>query len=389
LFGAKQALQDTDEEFSENHLEILGRFYRAFESVLKFIDDLHKVLEDLEEGIFIQQTMDSVMHDQDGKQLMAESLYLYGVMLLVIDRRFPGIVRERMLVSYYRYSNTEEEQSNIDEVCQLFRSTGYSSAAGAKRPPKYPENYFARKAVPAAFLRMLIAKLSSDDIYNQTREYPDPEHRSVALANQMSMLYVLLYFAPKVLRDETAKMREIVDKHLPDNWIISVYMGIVVDLVEAWEPYKAARSALNNTLETRTVVSQAQHHIERVPRIDRQLADLLKEGVLNQEYVLDNVPRLLHTMREANVTIRWLMLHTYRTPGMDAHKKSKAIREAVRSQPGFDSGMLFSLLLNTSSFEFVMKEMFAVMLQGKSAKWEKLKHDGSDRMQELSDVFSR
>ena len=27
-------------------------------------------------------------------------------------------------------------------------------------------------------------------------------------------------------------MREIVDKHFPDNWVISVYMGIIVDLSE-------------------------------------------------------------------------------------------------------------------------------------------------------------
>jgi len=32
-----------------------------------------------------------------------EALYLYGVMLLVIDQKIEGEVRERMLVSYYRY----------------------------------------------------------------------------------------------------------------------------------------------------------------------------------------------------------------------------------------------------------------------------------------------
>lgn len=32
--------------------------------------------------------------------------------------------------------------SNIDDVCKLLRSTGFSVAAGAKRPAKYPEDYF-------------------------------------------------------------------------------------------------------------------------------------------------------------------------------------------------------------------------------------------------------
>ena len=35
-----QTLQDLDEEFRENHIEILSRFYKAFESIHKYITDL-------------------------------------------------------------------------------------------------------------------------------------------------------------------------------------------------------------------------------------------------------------------------------------------------------------------------------------------------------------
>lgn len=35
--------------------------------------------------------------------------------------------------------------------------------------------------------------------------------------------------------------------------VISVYMGNVVNLMEAWEPYKAAKTALNNTLDPTNV----------------------------------------------------------------------------------------------------------------------------------------
>ena len=66
---------------------------------------------------------------------------------------------------------------------------------------------------------MVIGRLRSDDIYNQISAYPFPEHRSTALATQASMLYVILYFAPDMLNTQTAKMREIVDKHFPDNWV--------------------------------------------------------------------------------------------------------------------------------------------------------------------------
>ena len=39
---------------------------------------------------------------RNGKQLMAEAVYLLGVQLLTVDELVPGPVRERLLVSYYR-----------------------------------------------------------------------------------------------------------------------------------------------------------------------------------------------------------------------------------------------------------------------------------------------
>ena len=108
-------------------------------------------------------------------------------------------------------------------------------------------------------------------------------------------------------------MREIVDKHFPDNWVLSVYMGVTVDLCDAWEPYKAARTALNNTLEADNVKMHAARHAGRVDKLNTAILDLLKEGVLHREYVLDAIGKLLHLLREANVTIRWLMLHTHTT----------------------------------------------------------------------------
>lgn len=43
------------------------------------------------------------MATTEGKQLLAEALYLYGSMLLLLDRKIDGVIRERMLVAYHRY----------------------------------------------------------------------------------------------------------------------------------------------------------------------------------------------------------------------------------------------------------------------------------------------
>lgn len=57
--------------------------------------------------------------------------------------------------------------SNLDDICKLLRSTGYSNQPGAKRPVNYPESYFQRVPISTTFISMVIGRLRSDDIYNQ------------------------------------------------------------------------------------------------------------------------------------------------------------------------------------------------------------------------------
>ncbi|XP_063777365.1 WASH complex subunit 5 [Pseudophryne corroboree] len=386
---AKPELQDLDEEFRENNIEILTRFYLAFESVHKYIMDIIRYLEDLNEGIYIQQTLETVLLNEDGKQLLCEALYLYGVMLLVIDQKIEGEVRERMLVSYYRYSAARSSaDSNMDDICKLLRSTGYSSQSGSKRPPNYPETYFSRVPISETFVSMAIARLRSDDIYNQVSAYPLPEHRSTALATQAAMLYVILYFHPSTLHTHQAKMREIVDKYFPDNWVISIYMGITVNLMEAWEPYKAAKTALNYTLDLPNIKEQASRYAAIVERLHPQVQQFLKEGFLREEFVLDNIPKLLNCLRDCNVAIRWLMLHTADSAYDQNNKRLRQVKDQVLAESKYNPKVLFQLLLDTAQFEFILKEMFKQMLSEKQTKWEKYKTEGSERMTELADVFS-
>ncbi|XP_043544483.1 WASH complex subunit 5 [Chiloscyllium plagiosum] len=386
---AKPELQDLDEEFRENHIEILTRFYLAFESVHKYIVDLNRFLDDLNEGVYIQQTLETVLLNEDGKQLLCEALYLYGVMLLVIDLKIEGEVRERMLVSYYRYSAARSSSdSNLDDICKLLRSTGYSPVAGAKRPPSYPESYFQRVPISSTFISMVVGRLRSDDIYNQVSAYPLPEHRSTALATQAAMLYVILYFEPSILHTQQAKMREIVDKYFPDNWVISIYMGITVNLIEAWEPYKAAKTALNYTLEQLNIKEQSSRYGASVEKLRRQVQQFLKEGFLREEFVLDHIPKLLNCLRDCNVTIRWLMLHTAEMVYDPNNKRLRQIKDQVFSDSKYNPKTLFQLLLDSAQFEFVLKEMFKQMLSEKQAKWESYQKEGSERMTELAEVFS-
>ncbi|KAF4520181.1 hypothetical protein B566_EDAN003893 [Ephemera danica] len=290
---SNQRLQDIDEEFRENHSETLSRFYAVFESEHQYVLELNRLVEELEEGAHLQQSLESVMACEEGKQLMCEALYLYGVMLIVTETNFPGNVRERMLVSYYRYSTQKASSlhSSVDE--------------------------------------QVVGRLRTDDLYHQMVAYPLPQHRSTALASQAAMLYVCLYFCPSVLHNQTASMRETVDKFFPDNWVISVYMGMVTNLVEAWEPFKAARSALANTLDSSNTKEIATKYSGRLQKVLPQTRQLLLEGALTEEVVLNHVAKIMSLIRECNV-----------------------------------------------------------LLNQKEEKWKKFRQESVERMQELSEVFS-
>ncbi len=76
-------------------------------------------------------------------------------------------------ISHLLSAARSSADSNMDDICKLLRSTGYSSHPGAKRPPNYPESYFQRVPISPTFISMVIGRLRSDDIYNQARQWCD------------------------------------------------------------------------------------------------------------------------------------------------------------------------------------------------------------------------
>ena len=65
-----QELRDLDEEVRENYLEILTRCYLAFESVHQYVNDLKFFISEINDGMYIQQSLESIFQDGEGKQLL-------------------------------------------------------------------------------------------------------------------------------------------------------------------------------------------------------------------------------------------------------------------------------------------------------------------------------
>ena len=67
---SNQSMKALDEELKETHVEILSRFYKLFEMIHQYAYDFKNYLDDLDDGRYIQNSIESVFLDMDGKQLL-------------------------------------------------------------------------------------------------------------------------------------------------------------------------------------------------------------------------------------------------------------------------------------------------------------------------------
>jgi WASH complex subunit strumpellin len=96
-------LMEMEDDFRESHMPVLERFFQLFGRIVRYYYNLLRFIEDLKEGLYIQQSLDGMLADSEGKQLMIEAAYLHGTLLLLLDLRIDTKVKEIIVVCYYRY----------------------------------------------------------------------------------------------------------------------------------------------------------------------------------------------------------------------------------------------------------------------------------------------
>lgn len=144
----------------------------------------------MRDNYYIDFALENIIGEKEGKRLLIEVYYNYGVMLLLLDRLIPAIARERMMVCYVRYKGAFGTD-NTTQVAKMLKGTEASFTQPDKGssytthnlPARYPMDYFGRFNVDRILIKNLINALKDDDIYNQLAAYPNPSHRSAALAS--------------------------------------------------------------------------------------------------------------------------------------------------------------------------------------------------------------
>ena len=76
-------LIDLEENFRESYMEIIERFFQLFDSIFNYYQDFKTFIANVNDGYFIDYSLEIILQNQEGKRLLIEICYLYGVMLLL------------------------------------------------------------------------------------------------------------------------------------------------------------------------------------------------------------------------------------------------------------------------------------------------------------------
>lgn len=281
-------LLELSDSLRDDHLPVMKRYFSLFEHLVLYHQDLIQIAQDLDRGVYIQSTLEGLLQDKEGKQLILEALGMLGVLLLMLDKEIPSRQRQVVIVCMYRYVGTADIP-NFEQICSLCADTSFkwhqtlshqndqqqSQAERESRlmkvhkfPREYPSKYFSRLAIPTSLVSKIVTRLLSEDFYNQLVYFSlndsNANHRSRALASQASLLFVLLYFHEEILEKEFSIMRELSDKHYADNWVVVIYPGFSLDVCSCWDHYKAAKAALTSVVTTECVKECTQVRTEQV-----------------------------------------------------------------------------------------------------------------------------
>jgi WASH complex subunit strumpellin len=151
-------LIELDENFKESYQEIVVRFFDLFESIYVYYEDLRRFLDNVHQEHYIDHTIENILLNSEGKCLMLEIFYLYGVMLLLMDRLIPSIARERLVICYSRYVG-QNASDLYTKVVKLVRGTGYYYDKESRKetlPKNYPVDFFNRFSIDKKLIEQLI-----------------------------------------------------------------------------------------------------------------------------------------------------------------------------------------------------------------------------------------
>ncbi|KAI6217919.1 WASH complex subunit strumpellin [Aphelenchoides besseyi] len=337
LIETNEEIRNLDENFARKCRSFVGQFYKVLDEFCGLI------------GEFVEYTNkfkanENVMDPRflEIYTLRCDALFLLGVILLLINEKFPGITKERIFVAHIRL-NGGFHSKNFESIVSLLR--------------RRRENF------ESCFSGLKLNNEFVDNMLNFLRSYTFVQHNNVvqdrfATTRQSAMIYVCLWFSPDLLHNQFPIMRQICDIYFTDNWILPIHIDLTINVIEKWEPYKAASTAISSTISNRSAVE----HSAALRSIK------IPSGLLS----LDRFDHYSTIILNYNKHFQWIVMHT-----SDENKRSKktvSLAKEMSTLTRMSDDEIFNCLLKIVRFEYKFNQTCNYLISHKEKETSKLKN---------------
>ncbi|KAJ1374630.1 hypothetical protein KIN20_037361 [Parelaphostrongylus tenuis] len=339
--------EDLQDQFYNINGDLLSRFSTLFQTMAIFLCSL-------------KEYADQVGNDRIGISYLdvvdIEILFYVGLVLLYFEKFLPGALRERIYVAIYRNS---DEQRNVDFLVDFLRVNS----------PSEINCLFERLKMNETFIDRCLS--CCETIHKEGANDFGKQH--VDRNTLIKWIFVCLLFKPSVLRTDNIKMRQIVENFFRDDWVLQLGLGLNINMIDAWQHYRAAFVAITNQMDIKKAKEMASFHYTTLGKLT------VPQGKISP-VDFDAHSRLI---AQYNSSLRWLILHTSET----ATKKALSYVQAVDVHPQLNAQLLI-LLLRLSNFEMNFFTAYSDCLRNKEESIKKLTSSTCSLINELVQFLS-
>ncbi|VDL64614.1 unnamed protein product [Nippostrongylus brasiliensis] len=236
------------EKLIEEHQELQDSFYSANGNLCNRFSALFQALANFLYSL--KEYCDQVGNERVGISSLdimdVDILFHIGIVLLYLERFLPGPVRERLYIAIYRNS---DERNNVEFLVDFLRM----------HPSATETNYlFERLKLSDSFVDKCLT--CCETIHREGTN--DFGKRYVDRSTLIKWIFVCLNFKSNILKNDTAKMRQIVEDFFRDEWVVHLGLGLNINLIDYWQHCRAALSTLVNQMDLVKAKNLAIYHYD-------------------------------------------------------------------------------------------------------------------------------
>ncbi|VDN26595.1 unnamed protein product [Cylicostephanus goldi] len=187
-------------------------------------------------------------------------------------------------------------------------------------------------------------------------------------------VFVCLLFKPAALKSDFIKMRQIVEYYFRDEWVLQLGLGLNVNLLDVWQPYRAASSAISSQVDVAKAKDMAAYHYNALSKLT------IPQGKISP----NDFDAHIRLISQYNSSLRWLILHTSKTTS----KKAASYVQAIDIYPQFDAQSLV-LFLRAANFEMEFFTAYRDALKNKESNIKKVTDATCSTIAEMAQLFSQ